>query len=578
MANCNKCSDSSKDCLECSENYKLLSNKCVLPTNKYLAFPPKWIVNNNNPNYNQNYLAMNLDNLNMNKLNALTITMWIKYMNPVYNSNSECVKILRLSRDNKSYVCHNIKDNSIKLFNKDNLAFSYNTANKIFGIWTFVSISYYHNFNNDLSTIMNNNQNKYFNSNMYFSNRFNFYINDESVQMDSKFYISPFNDLIKIDNNLNAPYSIAYDCIEIGNEFFGYLSEIKIYNNFIFNPFSIINNNGINSRNNNFQALKIFNFKTFTNNVIDFASLNNSGGQLIECLKDSDVNLSLYPANIQNANNYILKTLGLDCKLDFNPYESRNFSCLTKTTFANYKAFGKNSLELSCQNCSNNRCLNGCSSEQLDSCLCDFASANNFFYIDFASKAIKCENLLQFEFSQFSKIMIPNISVSQNNQYSIEFMFYLYTYNYDGSNKDYIIPFSSIEIIWDLHLKITIENVNNTLYYTCFPLFDSDATNTTYQNLAKINSQKVKIEKPLINWIYISCSVNVKSLEFYTANIKNKITLTSDSKLIDFTKLKSTNLIIQPGVNASTNFGLLFIKELKLWSLYDIYKFTTNCE
>ncbi len=102
MNNCLKCSDNNTDCLECVTDYKLIGNKCIKPTIRYLALPQK--LNKETP------FSLNIDNLNLEKENMLTISIWIKYMGPIDSSNSECVKIFYFNKDNKTYICHNRKE------------------------------------------------------------------------------------------------------------------------------------------------------------------------------------------------------------------------------------------------------------------------------------------------------------------------------------------------------------------------------------------------------------------------------------------------------------------------------------
>ena len=544
MINCNKCSDSLRDCLQCAQNYKLIGNACVLPTFKYLTFPPQI--------QKQSLLSLNVDSLNINKQNMLTVTLWIKYLSPTQSSFSDCIKILSFTKDNKNYICHNIKENSIKLFDTEKLAFSYNSADKIFGIWSFISVSFYSNFN--LQNNSSSSNTKYFYNSINFGNKFNFYINDNSVDIDTSFN-TLLNSVSKIDN-LDSPYKILYDSLNLGNEFFGFVSEIRIYSNYILNPYSMINNSNKNNK-----LLKLFDFRSSTSNTPDTAV----------CLKDSDINYNFYSqSQNQSSQNYYSKFLGLDCRDDYNPFDFKSFQC-SNQTYANYLNFGKRSLELQCSGC-NGLCNYGCSNETINGCYCDFWSGNSYLTMNQNSKKLNCENNNQVDFSNLSTIIIPKVSVANNKEYSIEFWFYLYTYNYDKNNKNYNIPFNSHEIIWDLHMKIVIENVDNEIYYTCYPMFDSDN-----KNLNAANSQRYKIINPFMNWIYISCSTNVNKLQYILLD-SNPTTLKIENvQLPDLVKATSTNLIIQPGVNARTNFGFFFIKELKLWNMYNLGKFSTNC-
>ncbi len=154
MNNCLKCSDNNTDCLECVTDYKLIGNKCIKPTIRYLALPQK--LNKETP------FSLNIDNLNLEKENMLTISIWIKYMGPIDSSNSECVKIFYFNKDNKTYICHNRKENSIELHDQDRLAFNFPYSNQIIGFWSVFSISFYSNFNTNHEKISNLNLNKYF--------------------------------------------------------------------------------------------------------------------------------------------------------------------------------------------------------------------------------------------------------------------------------------------------------------------------------------------------------------------------------------------------------------------------------
>ena len=190
------------------------------------------------------------------------------------------------------------------------------------------------------------------------------------------------------------------------------------------------------------------------------------------------------------------------------------------------------------------------------------------------NKNLICKSLTMINFSVYNKIEIPKVKVSSSKKYTMEFWFNLYTYGFQNSLQNYNVPFKSQEFIWDLHMRIRIENINNEIFAGCYPIFDNDDSNV-YEQLKKME----KISNPISNWIKINCSTNQKESLYSLNNKEYKLDI-GTLNIPDLSTIKETELIIKPGdeVNPSKNkYGFFFVKELKLWSYYNPGLFDNSC-
>jgi len=204
---------------------------------------------------------------------------------------------------------------------------------------------------------------------------------------------------------------------------------------------------------------------------------------------------------------------------------------------------------------------------------CNMISGSQYLEIEQQTKKLRCKSLSMIDLSVYDKIVIPNIKVANARKYTIQFWFNLLINNFENENN-FIIPFKSEEVIWDLHMKIRIENINNKIFIGCFPIYDSD-NSKEYEELYK----KENIINSFGKWIRVSCSTDqINSI--FNFNKNESLFDYKNIKVPDLTTVKDTELIIKSGEenNNNNNYGFLFIKEFKLWTLYNNKSLINDCK
>ncbi len=144
----------------------------------------------------------------------------------------------------------------------------------------------------------------------------------------------------------------------------------------------------------------------------------------------------------------------------------------------------------------------------------------------------------------------------------MDFWFYVNPYI---QKKDYQ-SFDSHEVLWDYFMKIQISSSSSNekfLSVKCFPGYQ-DFQPTTYF----INDDN---SATLYHWNYVQCAINLKTQQVFI-NYNNP----SFFAMKLYTS-KISSLKIRPGKDAKSNYGFLFIKEVKLWGIFNKEEKNTNC-
>lgn len=454
-------------------------------------------------------------NYYLEKENQFTLTVWIKFYGQLLNSTNSCFIIFRLTKDGNRYISY--CPNEYKLYFYEGTSIIYTDTNVFYnmiGQWCLISISNYYYTSNDPSDI-----------NKYFQKLQKFYVHDKEIKK-----IGP-----------DMPQGWIFNTFDIGYEFSASISDFKIYRNFIINPYSYVTSS---KKDLSMQMYYPLDGKTNT----------------LDCVTDNIMDLTRYSDLIlDTVINTMAKKLGIDCKYDYNPYSMGTCS----SNFFNY--IDLYSREVPCSSC-DKACLDNCANTGNYDCQCDFTSANQILRYEANTTTHYCDVLPYFDFSKLDTLELSNIKASNTGEYALEFWMYLYSYN-----QNYVV-FDNEEIIWDYHTYIKVFYFNNNLGITCNPIYQIDSS-TSY----KIYERTETLFKNVMTWVYISCSVSIPQKKFTTQKgfIYN---LDTDSNLIpDNSKRTNTKLVIRAGSNSRTNYGFLFIKDMRLWSIYDINNLNTNC-
>lgn len=564
-ADCLKCVDENKGCLICIDGYKLRGNKCIKPQKMYL--------NTLGEDKNKgNIILKTSDNkdYNLAKMNQLTITITLKvigFARSEVNINGNCHDIVILTKDSVRRICYMQTDDSLNLMEGSTTAFKFEGFSKFFGEFVTISVS--------------------------MSSKYMFIENSQTYDVDPKlpknwksyyaFYLNenpvPAHRDFNYDGSMNT-ISLYFNRLEIGTKTWAYMSNISVYKGFYTNPFALVTHNKRRS-----YLVRDYHFTTSVseNKKILKAPTPDSIIKTF-CLNDDDVDLSLYNGISQDfafQNKYY-------CVADFNVnYEK---ACSGKT-YLDMDSSTRNCLacSLSCpQECAF-KGVNGCTANSLDPNVfhkyTNYDTAiineptsdiNNKYYF---SNDIEVRKIKYQDVSRYKKIKIAPLEVGIN--YAIEFWFYLYNYGV-GSVTSGNLGFEKEEIIWDNHNKIVIENVKNEIMVTCYPLFDLiDASNPLYQK-ANEEFEKYKITKKMADllyknsqWAHINCSTDVEKgiAKFGGEEVNFKINIDNSNEnpfnylqQIKDKQLTQSSLTIQNGENAATNYGVLYINQIRLWS------------
>lgn len=511
---CKRCYDiGPSKCVECLDGYKLNFGNCRKVTGNYLKIPVK--------NYNNKFISLNTvnlkDNFYLTTETQFTITVWIKYFGQLDTSSTACFTLFRFKKDGSRYICFNSSEGKLYFYEGTNIIYQETAVFQSFiGQWCLISISNFINIDPVVKDLQN-----------YQTSLAKFYVHDTEVKKQGPEIASP---------------GWKFDAIDIGYEFTALISDLRVYRNFILNPYAYVTGNK--------RSLYIM-----INYPLDGKSSTT------DCVTDQILDLTVYSdLTLDQLINTYSKKLGIECKPDYNPYLSGSCSA---GTFFNYTDLTNK--EVPCSTCDGG-CLDNCAGLGKNKCQCDFASGNQILRYDTNTTSHYCDVLPYLDFSKSDALNLSPVKASNTGEYTLELWFNLYSY------KDNYIAFDSEEIIWDQHLAFKIFNNNNTLGISCNPVYKMGAE-SDYTKYYKDEF----LGKGIKTWIYISCSVSLPDRKFFTNKgvtypIETPTNLFPDSK-----SLTTTSLTIRTGNNGRINYGYLFIKDIRLWSVAGFNYQNTDC-
>lgn len=603
-ANCQKCTDSAT-CLYCAAGFKNYANSCIAPNNMYLSLPQQTLTDR--------LIILNVEDANtkykLSTMDQATVTFSLKILGPldvsrISNSLSTCITILKLTKDSKRQICYIPSDDSINVLEDTIPVFKFIKFSQYFGRWIQLSLSM------DSTYIYNSGTSAYtFNSllNSNWKNLYAFYVNEIPVV--------PFKEF-NFDVNIHKT-QLYFDTLDIGNEFWAYLSELNVYRGFIVNPF-ISSTSGLLKS----YLVRNYNFKNaFKNKFTLIPSEVSSYGS--HCLTDDSINLTQYNISANQQLNYnFANTLSINCIADYNPFDAKKCE---GNTYIDGSTLYKNA-ELSCFSCSAS-CQDGCAFKGINGCssnLINFSKNylryTNYNSADSTGLAAKDVNVnyvypgvpetkktTLVDLSKYKSIFVQNINVASSQKYSMEFWYNLYFYgqaDYAKANPNTAAQFPlanmSHEFIWDNHMLIRIENINNEINVSCIPIYKRfDKSNSAFTNIMNEYNKNKLTEKQSnmlyrkSKWVYVTCSTNIPDSTFSFNNKQTNLYVLKNENLgsvadqvnnpfnflneIKSKTITSTTLSIKTGDDSKSNYGMLFIQELRLWSDSNIKRFSTNC-
>jgi len=160
----------------------------------------------------------------------------------------------------------------------------------------------------------------------------------------------------------------------------------------------------------------------------------------------------------------------------------------------------------------------------------------------------------------YDDIAIAPISKTLTNEYTIELWVYLYLY------VTTTISFTSYDIVWDKHIRISITSTTNLLFVNCYP----------FSNTLDLTLFPEKLSVSIVNrqWTSIRCGADLNIKKFFLDPTETAITTDPTT----FPNLSSVGNVDLKFTHPSTvtNTGILFLREIKLWQLYNPKYANTN--
>ena len=241
------------------------------------------------------------------------------------------------------------------------------------------------------------------------------------------------------------------------------------------------------------------------------------------------------------------------CVPDYSVYFDKVYQCNSNETFFEPIDDILSPAPAKCVNC-DKECRTECFKETDQTCTCD--TEEGFYWLRRTKDTAKqtyCEKIPYLDFSNLYDITMTDVPITKSMEYSMELWVFVYSYNTDTNN------FKDIHIEWSKHNKIYIYNENQSLRVKCFPIFDGD-------NTAKYEDNKVA-SIAFYQWNYIRCGTNLLTKNYYLGTIQTALTTSED--YIDYSTLDTTWFKIYRSSSAYTNFGFIFLRDIKLWQEYN---------
>jgi hypothetical protein len=180
-----------------------------------------------------------------------------------------------------------------------------------------------------------------------------------------------------------------------------------------------------------------------------------------------------------------------------------------------------------------------------------------------ATSKTYCEHPPYIDYSLLEDFELE-VPPSSTNESTIEFWFFIYSYNTTNVN------FKEINLVWDKHNRVQIINQKNSLSARCYALWDTNDT-TKYTDLVQT------ISVTAFGWTSIRCGSNINEPTYKHFFNTYEKPISIDWRLLPYDRNnQSTNLLIYNNPLSSPSYGFLFIRELKLWQQYNVNYIDTS--
>ena len=558
---CLKCFGFNKfSCYSCQPGYALNGATCTKTSDDlsiyYYVNPLKKIEDSDE----DAELELNFASLNLDGYATITLFFYIKIygftqeqIDAYESGTTNLFKMITFSEDKEFILYYNMSSDSIILNLGESIQYKYDGLLSKYGNWIPVSISAYRSddlgFRNNFVS-------------MTFDDKLLPYLGFDS---DGLFQNFPF-ETFKISKYLIAHFAdvTLYDLFIINA--FGY-AQHKYLKNGLFSNTSTISRNDIIIK-----SFKMFHILNENSDLTDSSSTVDSISTTdIDILNLNDLDSTEQIDDIENIELIVTECITADdilnpdlilprvtCKEDYLPFIDQ------KCKDTELVQFTTSNLPPSCVS-SASKCENivQVTKNMISNCdylyaSCDTKSSNsinNLIYTYTPKNSpndnyIVCGDAHGLDLARFEPAIIPKIT-SPTEEFKMEFWFL--SQSYVGNN------FKSITIEWKNHIKIEVFYNSGTNRYgaRCIPMNSEDTMEFEY--IEASNDQN--------RWRYIVCGVNALTNKAYMTNLQNE-----NRREISFTtsvELTDSYTTLNVSENSDTNYGVTYLKELRLWKCYD---------
>lgn len=281
---------------------------------------------------------------------------------------------------------------------------------------------------------------------------------------------------------------------------------------------------------------------TLTNRPLNMIkSISLIGTSTANCIANSDLSGSTTTA------------LGTECVGDYNIYLDSTLQCDD-----NKKYFDPSLIAISppCASC-DNTCSTLCFLDTNEDCTCDLTVGQFWLRRKDPSLQAYCDKITNIDFSSYDPVTIPDLKGSTTEELTLEFWVYVYIYKADN------VVFSSLDVYWNQHTRVKVYNNSNSLYMKCYSMGDIDDNSYTESITEVINYYK---------WNIVRCGVDRRNSKFFLNSVQNSVETADLPVLPETTSLK----IGMMEDSSFTNFGFIFVREIKLWKQYNFNYIDTS--
>ena len=501
----------SDDCdISCKRCYSNTNDRCYECESGFILYGQKCISTKENfylktpsTSSSEYSFVTSTSSSDITKLTSFTLSFWIKFYGVLKGVNTKNPQILSLSTI--TYLAFRRSDKALILSQNSKIAFEDINFHNYIGKWIPIQIANY--ISTGISDI--------------YPHMFTLNVNRSDI---------PFATGYSIPDS-----GITFSQIKIGNEIIALFNNMRIYSKFYQGAYG-----KIMSKNED----------TGRDTPDLFIEFKMNGNQNNNCINSDDL--------VSNTN--------IVCVSDYSPYFddelTLNKNChLDDNKFLEVYYYPTSGQYISaCEDCHSD-CSEFCYRSFEQTCSCDTSKGVYWLRRNITLQTY-CEKIPYIDFSNIKEINIPKPPFTETYEYTIEFWFFVYSYNLRTNN------FKKITIEWNYHNKIVISN-ENVLRVQCVPIFDS--TNTVTDKYPDSMTQSIAYYK----WQHIRCGTDLLKGKYFLLNNQAELR----AKKINFPNYESISedirldgykyFKIYRSSDSYTNFGYIFIRELKLWQQYN---------